>query len=844
MNQWKVAFLSGFLAAFGLLIILLGRDVILDLEALATAQTDDIRWNMSQLEVELLRVQLAAQDPPDQAEHNLAAFRQRYDIFYSRVATLTQSPLHRAVRNDPQAAKRLTSAWTFLEEFTPLVDGPDVALIAGLPRVRARLDMLLPDIRGLALIGVENSVRRADLSRNDISSTLTDLAVAVFGLILALTFTIFVLVRLFKRGQIVSNENKIVKSRFEAAVSSSLDAVLVVDISGQIIEFNGAAEAVFGYARDQALGQDMVELLVPPEQRSAHKVLMRKFLKTGGKSLAGGGRIRLEAMRKSGEVFPVELTISLAQTEEQAVFVSFLRDITNELKAEEELRSARDKAQAGEKAKSDLLTVMSHEMRTPLNGILGSLSLIQKEKLTKRQMRHLNSIGVSGELLLSHVNDVLDLSRLDAKISEPRQVEFDLPQMVTRLVESLRGNAKQHRNSVTTTLLCAEELMVRGYQTELQQCLVNLIGNAIKFNRDSEVTVEVEQLPQSNIFEFRVSDNGVGISGEDLDRIFDEFVTIDTAYARENQGTGLGLAITKRLVKAMGGDIEVDSIEGEGSLFSFRVPLRPVAGQSVIDPETHETETGASLAGKSALVVEDNDINRMILTDMLNDLGCDVTEASDGYQGVEAAALADFDILLLDISMPGLDGIETLARIRSQAGAAGNTVAIAVTAHAALSERNRFLAAHFVDVLVKPVAPELLEEKVLAALTIEAKLPAGDDYEDVTAQFIERFGQEMFDKSFRNTMQEVAELLQALALAQDLPAALIEDAHRLAGSTAILGFTELREALQLVEVYDGRHWPSDKHSHLENLQSQVQKLCVELRVQAPAPTSDHMVLDS
>ena len=219
-------------------------------------------------------------------------------------------------------------------------------------------------------------------------------------MILILLLAIVVLVKFYRQGQRVSHDNEVVRSRFEAAVSSSLDAVLVVDTSGRIVEFNGAAETVFGYARDEALGGEMAAMIVPEHLREAHRRGMARFIETGEQKVIGAGRVRLEGMRKSGEIFPVELSISLSEADGERVFVSFLRDITRELEAEEELRSARDKAQESEKAKSDLLTVMSHEMRTPLNGILGSLELINQDNLDARQKRHLNSISVSGELLV------------------------------------------------------------------------------------------------------------------------------------------------------------------------------------------------------------------------------------------------------------------------------------------------------------------------------------------------------------------------------------------------------------------------------------------------------------
>lgn len=788
--------LAGLLCAGLLLIVFLGRIVMSDFDALSIAQNDDVSWRMSQLEVELLHTQNAAQQAALAPQENLPAFRRRFDIFYSRVETLTQSRLLLTLRDTPEAVATLESISTYLDEAVLLIDGPDDALVAALPALQARLQELGPQVRQIALAGLQGFAQESDARRRNISVTMIMLAVTAFALILVLMAAFVVLLRLYRRGQRFAHERLAVQSRFEAAIKSVLDAVLVVDTEGRVIEFNGAAETVFGYSRDEAIGADMAELIVPDHLRDMHRAGMKRYLDTGKPRVMGAGRLRLEGMRKSGEVFPVELSISLSETAGERVFVSFLRDITLELEAEKQLRNARDKAEESEQAKSKLLTVMSHEMRTPLNGILGSLSLIGRDGLSERQKRHLESIAVSGELLLSHVNDVLDFSSLTVDGRSQPRTQFDLADLVHRVATSLQANAEARGNRLEVRFLTGDPGFVQGYRTALQQCLVNLVGNAIKFTSNGVVSVEVERLPSDDLIEMRVSDTGVGIAPENLERIFEEFVTIDTAFSRENTGTGLGLAITRRLAEAMGANIEADSILGEGSIFTMRIPLPPAQPPAHPAPAGQDTGVAEMPSGRRALVADDNRINRMILVDMLSDLGLNVEEAADGLAALEALKTRHFDIVLLDISMPGIDGIETLARIRQLDVGWHDVPAIAITAHAYEQDHQTILRSDFCDLLVKPIDPSSLREAIANALASPAETPPAASAKAAMPDFERRFGHAAYLAALDELASELEQLLEQVGSSVVLSADHRRLAHRLSGSAAILERQALWRALQ------------------------------------------------
>lgn len=823
MRKTPIVLFAGLLIAGLVFVLYLGRVVTAELSTLSTAQHDNVSWNMSQLEIDTMHLERAAHDVVYGHDADLANFRQRFDIFYSRVQTLTQSQFFRVMRNDATTKAALAKASGFLRDTTPIVDGSDDALRAALSGIQIRVNELQPEMRAMALAGIQIFAQVDADRRAEFSQTLVQLAASVVALVLVLVAGFVILVKFYRRGQEAAHDNQVMRSRFEAAVSSSLDAVLVIDTFGKIIEFNGAAETVFGYTRDEALGGDMADLIVPEHLRDMHRKGMTRYLETGEQKVIGAGRVRLEGMRKSGELFPVELSISLSEAEGERVFVSFLRDITRELEAEEELRSARDKAQESERAKSDLLTVMSHEMRTPLNGILGSLALLDQDSLDERQKRHLNSIAVSGELLLSHVNDVLDLSSLVSSTTPQEKSSFDLNGMVQQMADSLAASAEEHGNQLNVSFLSDGLGTVLGVKRSLQQCLINLVGNAIKFTRDGVISIEVERLGDGISVEIRVSDTGVGIAPENLERIFDEFVTIDTAYARRNAGTGLGLAITKRLVEAMDGTIEADSLPGEGSLFTLQVPL-PTARSDTGDAMQSASEPSAVLpSGYRALVVDDNEINRMILVDMLSDFGAIVDEAADGYAAIQAVEAQKFDVILLDISMPGIDGIETLKRIRELDVAWRDLPAVAVTAHAAPKDHTTILKAPFCSLLVKPVRPDELFARLASALKLSEVKPQKPVANSAGGQFRAQFGEDKYRAALKTFHQEVEELIAGVDGAEGLASEIRSLAHKLSGSAAVLGEDILWGLLQEVEHCNETDWPSSREQYVRDLRQALEK---------------------
>ena len=795
-----------------LAIVLMGLEVNRKIGVLATTNSDSAQWSLAQAEVELLALETALLIAADDPDATLSDVRRRFDVFYSRFGTISQSQNYAALRALPESPAALGRIDAFLADAVPLIDGTDADLRAALASLAERTEAIRPDMRAISLGGVKVLSSRSDAERAGIAELLLWVSALTFALFFALLLFVGLLFLANRSvGQRARDQARL-RSRLQAIVTTSLDAVLVVSRDGRVLEFNEAAEEIFGYPRAEAIGAEMEDLIIPDHLRAAHAAGMKRHNETGERRVIGKGRIKIEAKRKSGEVFPVELSIASAESSEGEVFVSFIRDISRRVAAENELIKARDEAVAGEKAKANLLAVMSHEIRTPLNGMLGTLDLIETDRLPQKQRRYLDIIRASGKLLLHHVNDVLQISRADAGKLDILSEPFSLPALVSELVDSQRGLAEHRGNTLGHRIGDGADGWAAGDPTRIRQVLLNLVGNAIKFTRNGAIEVSVERAGPDVIF--RVSDTGIGVPAADRDRIFEEFVTLDASYARSAGGTGLGLAIARRLARAMGGDIWVEAAGDEGSVFIVRLPLPPVEGNPTLASEDLSAQAAAGERPLNILVVEDNSINRLVVREMLEQAGHVVDEAHDGQEGVGMALRRPYDLILMDISMPVLDGVEATRMIRAAEVPGRHVPIAALTAHALAEEIARFRDAGLDDVLVKPISREALAEVVgrlavsSAALHVNA---VGDasvrgtaivdsaHMDEMRALLGPARTMEQIDR-FLGEVDALVEEVARVGAVRGEAGALRASVHRIAGSSAILGAKALREHLQRLEA--------------------------------------------
>lgn len=700
LRATRTSGLALFVVIAFVVLIVLGFQIRNQLRALQSAPTDNVQWNFSQLEVELLR--LTASVVQTQGEADLRQMRQRFDLFFSRVDIVTSS--HRIYEPDCTSAlcKDMTALREFTADMATLMDGGDQPLLAAKEEIILTLQAYRSRIRALSLQAVSFFVAAADARRAALSFLLATTATVAAFLFLALNIAFFILFRTYQTSVRRGNQSRRAKSRLQSTVGASLDAVLVLDERGILLDYNGAAERVFGHRREDILGQD-IGRLIPSEE---YRHLFNQRLKSAKSPLAKTieGRFQLRACRNTGEEFPAEATIARANGEKGPIYVSFIHDISERERVRLDLVKARDDALAAERAKSDFIAVMSHEMRTPLNGVLATLELLASSELNDQQAAHVAIAQTSGDRLLSHIDDVLQISSIESGANQPVQQAFAPLEVIESLVERFGPMVKSQGNTLSADGCSPAVGTVIGDAARLETILQNLVGNANKFTRDGtiSITMQIESHDQHQVnLKFGVSDTGRGIPAEKQAQIFDDFVSLDSSYRRETEGTGLGLGIARRLARVMQGDIEVQSTPGTGTIFWVHLPFKRSETQPQADP-TPAAPTETPRQGLKVLVVEDNDINRSIAREMLVELSAKVSEASNGKEGVAAAQARCFDLILMDISMPIMDGLEATAKIRAS-GASSQAPIFGFTAHAQPEKFAQFKQAGMQHILTKPI---------------------------------------------------------------------------------------------------------------------------------------------
>ncbi|CAH2032009.1 PhnD/SsuA/transferrin family substrate-binding protein [Trichlorobacter ammonificans] len=499
------------------------------------------------------------------------------------------------------------------------------------------------------------------------------------------------------------------------AIENSPAAVVVTDYFGTIEYVNPKFTEITGYLPEEAIGQNPRILNAGVQSREFYAELWDTI--NSGREWRGEFCNR----KKTGEIHWESASISPIRNELGQIshYVAVKEDITERKLIAEELHRAKEAAEAGNRSKSEFLANMSHEIRTPLNAILGFSDLALETELNPEQRDYLTRVNFAGTSLLRIINDILDLSKIEAGQLELEQIGFGPAELLQNTLALFREQAEVKGIFLKLDLDPTLPQRLQGDPLRLGQILTNLIGNAVKFTEQGGVEVRLSLLlhqPERVELQFEISDSGIGLTPESLTGLFQPFTQADNSITRKFGGTGLGLSICKRLVDLMGGSIWAESRLGEGSSFFFTLPfacaaaaVMPTVPRAARDDDAADGGTEDHLQGLRILLAEDNEVNCLLITELLRRRGIEVEVVTDGAQAVSRLlqTSATYDLVLMDIQMPVLDGLEATRRIRRDPRFAELPI-IAVTAHAYQEEQDRCREAGMNAHIVKPVNAQIM----------------------------------------------------------------------------------------------------------------------------------------
>jgi len=493
------------------------------------------------------------------------------------------------------------------------------------------------------------------------------------------------------------------KERLLSLVASKTDnAVIITNADGTIRWVNAGFERISGYSQSEMIGKHPGDVLQGPNSSKTVIAQMSEAIKSHRSFTA-----EIINYTKSNEEYWVHIEAQPVFNDDAELdaFIAIERDITETRRRAEDLERAREAAEQSNKSKSKFLAMMSHEIRTPLNSIIGSLSLLRDETDLKDRSSFIETAQTSAENLQIIISDILDISKLEAEVLDLEFSDVSIADVITEVTSVLEPRAKEKNIYLEWSVENDDLRAITIDVTRVRQVLINFVSNAIKFTEDGGVLLRAyhsDDLASRGVFRIDVVDTGVGISDSDQAHIFEEFWTKNLSVKNTAPGTGLGLAICRRLAQTMGGGVGVRSDVGSGSTFWLELPLTPAKSLPI---ETTEQNIGNELASTFAghiLLAEDNSANQLVISAILKKLGLTCDVAANGLEAISAVKRRVYDLILMDVNMPEMDGIEA-TQIMRQERLVGKTPIVASTAHVMKGDRESLFDKGFNDYVPKPL---------------------------------------------------------------------------------------------------------------------------------------------